>query len=239
MENNVSKKITKEQIVNFPEKWFTDKMVDITRKAVNSYRLKLNENGRAEDCEADAFRHTYMQCWLAYTFGEKIAKYLGDKHEHGKDPNTNISTNMDLWNNQIGRELAKEIKNKYGSSINLADPDLFECIAIPEVIDKVRSGEVITDPKNDKRKFENMERERLKDSDRIFYEDEYWDDMDDDERKRYSTHYTNYKNKIQNKFPTKAELQMKVLKGDLIYIKDYTRSDGVKVRGYYRRRVTY
>ena len=37
MTNNANRKITKEQIINLPEKWFTDKMVEVTRKAVNSY----------------------------------------------------------------------------------------------------------------------------------------------------------------------------------------------------------
>lgn len=146
--------------------------------------------------------------------------------------------NMDLWNNSIGREVAENLKKILGKKFNDYSINELNDMASDIIIEKMRNGELITNP-NDKRSYKKMMFDRLQDKDRIFYEDEYWDDMDDDERKRYSTHYTNYKNRIQNKFPTKAELQMKVLKGDLIYVKDYTRSDGVKVRGYYRRRVRY
>lgn len=36
------------------------------------------------------------------------------------------------------------------------------------------------------------------------------------------------------KMPTEADLKAKVSSGDLIYVDDYTRSDGTKVSGYYR-----
>ena len=210
-------------------------MVKATNKAIARYGLEVDENGNAIDNQADAFRHTYMQCWLAYRFGDNAAKYLGNKHEHGRNPDTNPSTNMDLWNNQIGRELAHEIKREYGGGIHLADPEFLECVTMEKVKDKIIRGEVITDPKKDKRKYSNMEKERLKDEYRVFYEDEYWKDMDADERLRFKEHYANYKTRIQGKFPSKAELQAKTLIGDLIYVNNYTRSDGTKVNGYYRR----
>ena len=80
-----------------------------------------------------------------------------------------------------------------------------------------------------------MEKERLRDEDRVFYEDEYWDDMDADERLRFKEHYAKYKTRIQGKFPSKSELNMKTFLGELIYVNNYVRSDGTKVSGYYRR----
>lgn len=38
----------------------------------------------------------------------------------------------------------------------------------------------------------------------------------------------------QEKFPTKEELDKRTCIGELIYVEDYTRSDGTKVSGYYR-----
>ena len=35
--------------------------------------------------------------------------------------------------------------------------------------------------------------------------------------------------------PTKEELDKRVHVGELIYVEEYTRSDGTKVSGYYRR----
>ena len=232
-------KLTWKEIKDLPEEWFKNHMVDVTNKAIKKYSLEVDKNGNAIDNESDAFRHVYMSCWLTYRLGPKRAKKLCDDHEHGKNPDTDSSTNMDLWNNQIGRELAQEIKKEYGNDIYLAEPDFLECITMDKVVEKIRKGEVITNPKEDKRKYSNMEKERLKDEDRVFYEDEYWDSMDEDERKRFSTHYVNYKNATQNKFPSKADLDAKVRKGDLIYVNNYTRSDGTKVSGYYRRRVKY
>lgn len=37
------------------------------------------------------------------------------------------------------------------------------------------------------------------------------------------------------KMPERSELDKKVLSGELIYVGNYTRSDGTKVSGYYRR----
>ncbi|MBR1775717.1 hypothetical protein IJ750_01415 [bacterium] len=224
-----------EKMTGIPKQVFTNHMVAVTSKAIRRYGLEVNEKGEAVDNEADAFRHTYMQCWLAYRFGDIVAKFLGDDHERGKDPDTDSSTNMDLWNNQIGRELAHEIKEEYGKDLSLFDSQFLENFTMQKVMEKIRKGEVITNPKTDKRKYSNMEKERLRDEDRVFYEDEYWDSMNEDERKRFSTHYVNYKNATQNKFPSKADLDAKVNKGDLIYVNNYTRADGTKVSGYYRR----
>lgn len=103
----------------------------------------------------------------------------------------------------------------------------------------MENGELITEPNKDKRRYTNMEKERLRDEDRVFYENEFWDELNDNERIRFKEHYTNYKNQHQKGLPSKNELQSRVLMGDLIYVNDYTRSDGRKVRGYYRRRYKY
>ena len=226
-------------IKDFPEEWFTNHMQKATYDAVKKYGLELDENGNAIDCQADAFRHAYMQCWLAYRAGEKRAKQLGDEHEHGRNPDIDKSANMDLWNNQIGREIAREVKQEYGNELYLYDPGLLQCIVTQKIIARIDKGELITNPKEDKRKYSNMEKERLKDDDRVFYEGEYYDDLDEDERSRFSVHYANYLNKHQKGMPSKEEFDKKVLSGDLIYVHNYERSDGTKVNGYYRRRIKY
>ena len=112
-------------------------------------------------------------------------------------------------------------------------------IATEKIKEKLDKGELITNPKEDKRKYSNMEKERLKDSDRVFYQGEYYDDLDEDERLRFSVHYANYWNRHQRGMPSKEELDKKVENGDLIYVHNYVRSDGTKVSGYYRRRIKY
>ena len=101
-------------------------MVTITSRATKKYGLKLNDEGQAVDCEADAFRHAFMQCFLACKYGNFAANALGLYHERGVKPDNDPSTNMDLWNNQIGREIAEEIKKEKGNNI---DDELFEYLA--------------------------------------------------------------------------------------------------------------
>lgn len=58
-----------------------------------------------------------MQAQLALWFGQTLAKTAGDYHEvqgnicMGQSRGEN---NMDLWNNQQGREIAREIVQQYG-----------------------------------------------------------------------------------------------------------------------------
>jgi len=223
-------------LIDQKEEEFTREMVAVTSRAIKKYGLKLNEKGQAVDCEADAFRHAYMQSYLSYKYGSLAANALGLYHERGKKPDEDTSTNMDLWNNQIGREIADEIKKEKGNNL---DEDLFEYLASEKIMQKMEKGELITEPNKDKRRYTNMEKERLRDEDRVFYENEFWDELDENERIRFREHYTNYKNLHQSGLPSKKELQARVLVGDLIYVNDYTRSDGRKVRGYYRRRHKY
>lgn len=217
---------------------------DVALKQTYKYQKKYGfKMGTGEDGthnnEADAFKHAFMQAYATICINRGWAKLGGDFHEYIDGRNYDKKeNNMDLWNNSIGREVAENLKKILGKKFNNYSIKELSDMASDIIIEKMKNGELITNP-DDKRSYKKMMYDRLQDKDRIFYEDEYWDDMDEDERKRYSTHYADYKNRIQNKFPTKAELQLKTLKGDLIYVKDYTRSDGVKVRGYYRRRVTY
>lgn len=66
---------------------------------------------------------------------------------------------------------------------------------------------------------------------RVLYTNEINPDKADKELiDAYIKQYTHSK-----KMPTKEELDKRVYIGNLIYVEDYTRSDGTKVSGYYRR----
>ena len=207
-----------------------------TSKAQKKYGFSIGTGEHATwNNEADAFKHAYLSWYLTHNYGRGVAEWLGNMHEDETPNAPSYERNMDLWNNQIGREVPIDMWQRYGDKMKNFTKEEISELASDLIMEKMKNGELITNPYKDKRKFENMEKERLKDSDRVFYEDEYWDDMDENERKRYSTHYADYKNRILNKFPTKAELEEKVLKGELIYVNNYTRSDGTKVSGYYRK----
>ena len=54
--------------------------------------------------KADAFRHAYFSLLNTMTFGKSLAKSLGDAHET-KPGDPQIEKDMDLFNNNVGREL--------------------------------------------------------------------------------------------------------------------------------------
>ena len=188
--------------------------------------------------EADAFKHAFMSAYLSIVNGKSYSQMAGDWHEYidGFSGPRN-ERNMDLWNNSVGREIAEKIKSNLGSNYNKYTLQEKLDFASDEIIERMRSGELITNP-NDKRQFNNMFYERLQDKDRIFHQDEFWN-MDKQSQRRYLEHYTNYKNKLQGKLPTRAELNAGIIKGDYVYVNKYTRGDGVEVSGYYRRRPVY
>ena len=64
-------------LIKKKEEEFTREMVAVTNRATKKYGLKLNENNQAVDCEADAFRHAYMQSYLSYKYGNLAANALG------------------------------------------------------------------------------------------------------------------------------------------------------------------
>ncbi|MER2514304.1 MAG: hypothetical protein ABTQ25_18140, partial [Nitrosomonas ureae] len=60
------------------------------------------------DLLLDTFTHTYTSAKLAQSFGNDVAKLLGDLNEL-RGGNTESLKNMDLWNNRLGRELGGAI----------------------------------------------------------------------------------------------------------------------------------
>jgi hypothetical protein len=225
------------ELIGIPEKIFTDKMQKVTSEAVKTYNLKLNKKGLAIDCEADAFRHAYMQWWIAFRYGTSLAKYLGDRHEHGNNPDIRRDTNMDLWNNQIGREIANEMLVELRGNFEILPEEYVSEIAKKKIIEKIRNGELITDP-SDKRSYKNMELERLKHEDKVYSKEEY-EKLFGEEKDKASKNFIDFVIDHDWKIPTKVDLDKQVESGNLIYVGNYTRSDRVKVSGYYRRKPYY
>ena len=185
--------------------------------------------------EADAFKHAFLSWYLSYYHGDEEAKRLGDMHED-ETPNAPLyERNMDLWNNKIGREIAFEMKQGLGDDYDLLGDNWAKEKAKRMIWEKMKKGELITNPFLDWRKYENMELDLLKDTDRID------SDMDfkkyDEKVKELRT--KSYIEQIIDsdwQIPTKENLDKRVQSGELIYVENYERSDGTKVHGYYRRR---
>lgn len=124
------------------------------------YKFKDNPLGtknRFWNNEGDAFKHAYMQADLSFKFGDTIANIPGYFHEAQNllQHNPVKETNMDLWNNKVGRKIgldvAKEMraKHKLGEKKNWQEID--DEIA-KKIMEKMRAGKLITTP-DDPRQF--------------------------------------------------------------------------------------
>ena len=141
-------------IIKVIEKWYGGKMISDTLRFQKQYGFEAGKNNKTTwNNEADAFKHTYMQAHMTLLAGPLTAKKVGDMHENqgtSKGQPTGES-NMDLWNNREGREIAMEIMNEYGTA-NPFDDKIKNIIA-KKVMEKMKSGKLITKP-TDKRKFQ-------------------------------------------------------------------------------------
>lgn len=136
------------------EELFSNKMINDTIKYQKKYGFDIGENNSTWNNEADAFKHTYMQATLDLRSNEQIAKKLGDRHEYQGNDRGQPSgeSNMDLWNNQQGREVAKEIYKQYGVGAKISPPWPLNDIIADKVMQRMRAGKLITNP-SDTRKF--------------------------------------------------------------------------------------
>lgn len=209
--------------------------LDATYKAQKKYGFEMGKGEHATwNNEADAFKHAYMQWYMTWKYGKTVANGAGDYHEWEVPETIPGETNMDKWNNQIGREVAIEmskIKNK--KDWDLLGEDYYEEYAAKVIYDKMRNGELITHP-SDPRRFENIDKERINPKHRVFTKDEIdkmGDKVPDYVRDSYLKDYLDGKG-----LPTKQNLDKRVRNNELIYVESYTKTDGTKVSGYYRRR---
>lgn len=216
-------------------KYFYSDYIGKSEKYAKQYGLQRKPGSRGHNDEIDAFRHSFMQALLCIKIGETAARRMGNAYElygditEGQPSN---ERNMDQWNNAVGREIAREVKiiiqdKKY-------TPQEIEDIVAEKVIQKMRKGDLITNPKTDNRKFDEK---RFKDrilnlKNRIFHKNEI--SMND--LKNNPEIMDIYLDQALEKegLPTKEELNSRVSSGNLVYVENYERLDGTKVSGYYR-----
>lgn len=202
---------------------------DLTEKYQQKFNLKMKPGSIGHNDETDAFRHSMMMAFYTMKYGDFAAHKIGDYHEdegeaRGQDPR---EKNMDLWNNAIGRQTAKEIKKEMkGKEKFFTDEQMLDIIAV-SLRDKIKNKELITDI-NDKRDFETSPL-----NGRIFTRENIHN-MTPEE---YRTNEKLIDNELKNqRVMSDAEAQKAVASGDLIFVHSYEREDGTQVKGYYRRK---
>lgn len=141
---------------NFKE--YNNEIYAKTKKYQKIYGFEIGTGAHdAWNNEADAFKHTFMQADLALKSTVGLSKLAGDIHEWQGDKNNHQpegEKNMDLWNNEVGREISKEIRREYNpiEVIKHINSGKMDDIIADKIIKRMRKGELITHP-SDSRKY--------------------------------------------------------------------------------------
>ncbi|MCM1266227.1 MAG: hypothetical protein NC200_08525, partial [Candidatus Gastranaerophilales bacterium] len=74
------------------------------------------KGGSSHNNEADAFKHTYMSAEMTCIAGYDISKNRADYHETkgNKKGQPKGEYYMDLWNNEIGRQIGLQVRKEFG-----------------------------------------------------------------------------------------------------------------------------
>ena len=115
------------------KKGYTKHLNAQVEKYWNVYHFDMSPNHTSHNNEADAFKHCYWQAEMTLFFGKDIAKFMGDKHEDKPD-NPDSEKVMDLHNNEVGREIGKQVKLWFGYDDRIAE----------KVMEAMRTGKLIT-----------------------------------------------------------------------------------------------
>lgn len=244
--------------MNNPIDEFKNEMYEKTKYYQKKYGFKIG-NGKYDtwNNEADAFKHAYMQAVAQFNWGGFISGFGGYYHEiEGLKNNQPIAeANMDLWNNEIGREIGQNIRKFTRGKLKSEYPkEVIENMIAEEIIRRMKNGDLITNPKDSRsylnkklkiyeiknliKKFENftgyaanLKNKILKD--KIFTSEEIGN-MSNDEFEDCEEFIDNQLKSFG--IPNKFQADQEVKAGNLIWVNPYIREDGTEVSGYYRRK---
>ncbi|WP_176762236.1 DUF6973 domain-containing protein [Eubacterium oxidoreducens] len=80
-------------------------------KLALKYSEELYKSTVLHNGNGDAFRHTIWNYGMAIDVGQSFAKKWADAHENGASKQPKLEKDMDLFNNKVGRALAKSYPN--------------------------------------------------------------------------------------------------------------------------------
>lgn len=137
--------------------FYNDEIYAKTKKYQKIYGFEIGTGSHdAWNNEADAFKHTFMQADLSLKLNVGLSKLAGDYHELEGELNHQPKgeKNMDLWNNEIGREISREIRKEYNriEVIKHINSGKMDDIIADKIMKRMKKGELITHP-SDPRKY--------------------------------------------------------------------------------------
>ena len=233
-------------------------MVDKTYKYAIENNLKITKGTKGWNDEGDAFRHAFMQASQTINWTPWGANIIGSGHEKIGDLNNQDprESNMDSWNNAVGREIGLEVREEIKGK-NYSQEEIDKIIA-DRVVTRIKAGDLITDL-NDKRDYKKDFKNRRNTTNPI---PKLQGQVEINEFKNKNNPYKIPENKVytfeeismmkpeefrsqqdrilsdfvNKKMLHDYEAAEKVQSKELIYVQPYQRSDGTDVKGYYRRR---
>lgn len=120
------------------------------------YGFEISDNPKHPtwNNEADAFKHAFMQAILSRRYNDFISNSAGLYHEFEnlKSNNPKDETNMDLWNNNVGREIAKDVEKEIKLLKGPITETQIEDMYAKKIMEKMKSGDLITTPKDERAK---------------------------------------------------------------------------------------
>ena len=137
--------------------FYNDEIYAKTKKYQKIYGFEIGTGSHdAWNNEADAFKHTFMQADLSLKLNVGLSKLAGDYHELEGELNHQPKgeKNMALWNNEIGREISREIRKEYNriEVIKHINSGKMDDIIADKIMKRMKKGELITHP-SDPRKY--------------------------------------------------------------------------------------
>lgn len=150
---------------------YSQRLVELTLKYQKKYGFELNyKHGHDHltwNCEADAFKHIYGSALIAMEKGKIRSKVIGIAHEYEyllhpkKETNPKNEKNMDLHNNKIGRNIAKNLKKEYGDKWNNLSRQKQEDIIADKVWKQMKAGQAILSPEGRRKLLHNSDKTSL------------------------------------------------------------------------------
>lgn len=196
----------------------------------NYYKFRQSNTYGLND-ELDAFRMAYISSYIAYKYGDKVAKKQFEsnlKMDSEYNNETLKEASMKIWNARVGREIAKDLKKSIKGK-NLNDNQIKSMLAY-SISEKLYDGKMVTslnENKNyddfDEVYFEKQEVEKIKPSANKPLEGKIEQNIPKDENKETDNSNTN----------TQYEYIETPCVGSY-EVSGYTKKDGTEVEDYIR-----
>ncbi len=235
---------------------FKDEMFNKTMHYQKIYGFKANKENKTHatwNNEADAFKHAFMQAIGTLRYSKPAAQFMAWRHEQNgnqdyKQPKG--EENMDTWNNKVGREIADEVRKIKGNFGGKLTEKQIEDIVAAKIMERMKRGDLITHP-SDKRNHKDYDKYMKKDRS-TGYAANIIDNKNEQEKAYYALEdvgkmsteeFSSVEDIINRQMEegtmyNKEYFETQVQDGNLIWVDEYVRDDGTKVKGHYRSKAS-